>query len=216
MVHLCEPPYRLYRQYPVPLRPSPQVCSPCHTSLPGPKLCPECRGPYDNPVRHNLLAQRIISRTQSPVSCGNLTCKEMIQGVRMAEHMAECRHRMVPCPFSSCYSKILISDVSEHIKVHHHAISRRMINMKDDFTIENDSDDSDADWDPTVYKVQGQRFYLQCLLRKKIFMAWVMVEGGREEASKWRATIAVTRPKKNSICESDVFPIDMTTEVVNI
>ena len=45
-------------------------------------------------------------------------------------------------------------------------------------------------------------------------MAWVMVKGGKEEASRWRATISVRHPKKIVTSESDVFPIDMTSEEI--
>ena len=54
----------------------------------------------------------------------------------------------------------------------------------------------DSDWSPVVYEMQGQRFYLQCLFRNKMFMAFVIV---------------LSR-KKVVMCDSEVFPIDMTTE----
>ena len=44
----------------------------------------------------------------------------------------------------------------------------------------------------------------------------VIVEGGRQEAARWRSTITVSSPKKVVICESEVFPIDMTTEDIII
>ena len=38
--------------------------------------------------------------------------------MKLAEHMAECRYRIVPCPISDCRSKILFNSMSEHIKGH--------------------------------------------------------------------------------------------------
>ena len=32
--------------------------------------------------------------------------------------MAECKHRMVPCPSSACSSKMLLNNVSDHMKEH--------------------------------------------------------------------------------------------------
>ena len=186
------------------------MCAPCFSFLPQPKACPECRGPYDNPVRHNLVVEGIISRTESAVSCGNWSCKEMIRGVRMTEHMAECRHRTVPCPHSFCTSKISFNSVGEHIKVH--KAVRMSTNQTVYFPMSKYKEWANHNWALVVYEEQGQRFYLQCLSRNKVFMAWVKVEGGREEAARWRATITVPSPKKNIICESELFPIDSTTE----
>ena len=164
------------------------------------------------PVRHNLVAERIISRTDSRVSCGNWRCKEMIQGRRMTDHMAECKHRMVPCPYSACGRKMSFNSVNEHIKGH--KSSTRNINTEVRITMKGYNNHARADWPPVVFKVQGQRFYLQCVLRNNIFMAWFMVEGGRKEATKWRATISVLSPKNDVICKSEVYPIDMTTKDV--
>ena len=66
-----------------------QACAPCYTSLPLPKHRPECRGLY------------------------------MTKGARMAKHMAECRDRMVPCPYLGCNRRTLFNNVSEHMKVLH-------------------------------------------------------------------------------------------------
>ena len=118
---------------------------------------------------------------------------------------------MVPCPFPMCPSKVLFNNVSEHIKVHN-AESR---NIKEYIELAL-SEDKElklySNWDPFVFEVQGQRFYLQCLFRNNIFMALVIVEGGRQEAAKWRASVSVLSPKKALICNSEVFPIDMSTE----
>ena len=160
------------------------------------------------------------------MSCGNVTCKEMIQGVRMEKHMAECKHRMVPCPSSACTSNMLLDTVSDHMKVHraltgaelrlkvvHKAVTRNM-NSEVSLPMSPYKNNANCNWVTMVFEVKGQQFYLQCLSRNKIFMAWVMVKGGREEASRWRATISVRHPKKIVTSESDVFPIDMTTEEI--
>ena len=134
----------------------------------------------------------------------------MVRGVRMVEHMAQCRHRMVPCPSSACKSKILFNNVSDHI-IMHNSVSMD-IDQAFELHMSRKKVRNHEDWSPMVYEMQGQRFYLQCLFRNNIFMAMVIVEGGRQEAARWRSTITVSSPKKVVICESEVFPIDMTTE----
>ena len=188
------------------------MCAPCYSSLPQPKLCPECHGLYENPVRRSLAVERLIARTAADVSCGNWSCGEMIQGVKMAEHMAECRHRTVPCPYSGCSRKKLLNSVGKHVKVHNAYSCGRDINMKVNLGMSIYKNQVDGNWFPIVCEVQGQRFFVQCLHRNKVLMAWVKVEGGREEAVQWRATISVLSSKKNDFCEFDVFPIDVTSE----
>ena len=116
---------------------------------------------------------------------------------------------MVPCP--GCASKVLFNNVSEHIKVHN--AENRSIKQEFELGLTEDKEfNMSSNWVPFVFEVQGQRFYLQCLFRNNIFMALVIVEGGRQEAAKWRASVSVLSPKKALICNSEVFPIDMSTE----
>ena len=196
----------------------PQVCSPCYSLLGAAKPCPECRGQYDSPVRRNVLAERLIASATFAVSCGNMECEEMVLGREVGEHMAECKHREVPCPFIRCRNRIKLGSVREHIKLHRPVMC---INLKFKFGLSevlknNFKNKIEFIFPLQVFKQQGQRFYLQCFSRNKMFIATVKVEGGREEAARWRVTVTIPSARKTVSCESEVFPMDMsTTDMIN-
>ena len=62
--------------------------------------------------------------------------------------------------------------------------------------------------------MNDQRFYIQCLFRHNVFMAWVKVEEGREEAALWKANFNIPSLNKKISCETNVFPIDMSNDEI--
>ena len=106
----------------------------------------------------------------------------------------------------------MISDVNNHLKEHETVVRtgyKRILQIAQitDY----------MHWCPSIHEVEGQRFFLQCIRQDNVFMAWVMVEAGRREATKWRAIVTLKKEsneKAKFISEIDVVPIDVPTASV--
>ena len=184
------------------------MCADCFADLRLPKVCPLGRCDYDLPVRRNLAVEDIIADAVLPVSCANagFGCQAMARGPQIQDHLSECDFRKVPCPCTFCDKIVRFADVKQHILVHNPCF----IFSKASLAIRNDNT---YNWGwPMIHDEDGQKFYLKCVERDGAFMAWLVVEGGRREAAKWRTCITIEGPMKVDITfEIDVIPIDTST-----
>ena len=188
-----------------------QVCADCFAGLRLRKVCPLARCDYDLPVRRNLVVEDIIADAILPVSCANagFGCQAMVRGPQIQDHLSDCDFRKVPCPSTICDKIVRFADVKQHILVHNPVF---LSSCKEIITFRVHNDWVNNDWAPIIHKVEGQKFYLQCVVRDKAVMVWLMVEGGRKEAAKWRTSIAIDGPMEVDITYTiDVVPIDIST-----
>ena len=158
----------------------------------------------------------MIGEFKFSLTCSNARsgCGVTLEGEELQGHQEECKHRMVPCPKTSCTRKIKAIELWIHISTEHEVTSKpngtRTLEMTNK-TLQEDV----IHWKSLAYMERDERrFFLQFVKRENVFMAWVQMEGSRREAAKWEFFIEAGKEEMASFRHGAVYSEDMTLEEI--
>eukprot|EP00747_Dinoflagellata_sp_TGD_P178789 gnl/TRDRNA2_/TRDRNA2_28406_c0_seq1.p1 gnl/TRDRNA2_/TRDRNA2_28406_c0~~gnl/TRDRNA2_/TRDRNA2_28406_c0_seq1.p1 ORF type:complete len:290 (-),score=34.93 gnl/TRDRNA2_/TRDRNA2_28406_c0_seq1:271-1140(-) len=96
------------------------TCENCHTSLPVPKLCSECRTGFATPPTRNFALEHIMAKTILP--CSNAGCSYTAKASDLGVHKLKCPFRALTCRDlfkEGCDAKITCSEFPQHCREQH-------------------------------------------------------------------------------------------------
>jgi len=187
------------------------VCGSCLTRLPAApaKLCPLARCGFDDPPRHNLMAEQTNSVA--------ITCKNADKGVgeELEEHKPECPQRVVPCPWTHCQVRPLGAGLLRLSELERH------IATSPDHLVEEGgwcfyTYARIAGWGPTLQQIDGKTFYGQVVEREGTWYAWVKVVSGAREVAGWTCDVTAGGGDMaaRNLPVHPIGPIDRTVEEI--
>ena len=168
-----------------------QVRGSCFTWLPAApaKLCPLAWCGFDNPPRHNLMAEQTNSVA---IDCKNADQGCLYKGVgeELEEHKSEWPHRVVPCPWTHCQVRPLGAGLLRLSELERH------IATSPDHVVEEGgpycfTEARNADWGLSMDKL------VQVVVREGTYYAWVKVVGGAREAARWTCDVNMAATQVN-------------------
>jgi len=183
--------------------------------------------------RANLRPRR--SSVASPVRVpATLPCRNRQNGCdihfrtngELVEHQRKCRYRQVFCPDLRCNRKITLANLGSHINDDHPSddftkLQRASVNFS--LVIKPGNYRDETFWKPAIMQVNHHKFYRECRRTNDgQWYFWIYMEGSKEEASEYTATIKLFNSRKQDIvcfncCEVlslDVSPNDVRNHTV--
>lgn len=195
-----------------------KVCQNCFRNLETmPKECPTCRGKYDHPMpRRNLDVEQMITECDLDFPCPNSKsgCLLMLKRQELDSHAAECLHRTVICPLSTCKKSILVSNMAEHTKAEHNSyiMKNRFVNNVLDSCLVY-AYKANLNGVTVLFLDDKLFFHFMKKSQEGLWYTWVSMAAGAKEARKWKVELTIYNDEKSISTSMNAFsiPIDAMT-----